>query len=289
MKKVLITGASGFIGKNLVENLQAQYDIVPVCRKDADLLEEEQVRQLFQKENIDVVIHAATQGTLGRGIEYENQLLKNNMQMFLNLEKQHDAYGKLIILGSGAEYDKRRSLTLVKETDFGERIPVDNYGISKFIMSKIIEKTENIYNLRLFGIFGPYENYNYRFISNVICKALVNRDIKIHQNVLFDYMYIKDFCKIIPWFIDHTPSSHFFNVCTATRSDLVSIAEEVLRQTESKSRLLVEKSGWNKEYSGDNSRMKEAMGNISFTPVEKAIEEMIDFYKNTPFQLEGNY
>ena len=35
--------------------------------------------------------------------------------------------------------------------------------------------------------------------------------------------------------------------------------------------------------------MKEAMGNISFTPVEKAIEEMIDFYKNTPFQLDGNY
>ena len=67
MKKVLITGASGFIGKNLVENLQAQYDIVPVYRKDADLLEEEQVRQLLQKENIDVVIHAATQGTLGRG------------------------------------------------------------------------------------------------------------------------------------------------------------------------------------------------------------------------------
>ena len=57
MKKVLITGASGFIGKNLVENLQAQYDIVPVYRKDADLLEEEQVRQLLQKENTFILLN----------------------------------------------------------------------------------------------------------------------------------------------------------------------------------------------------------------------------------------
>lgn len=289
MKRILITGASGFIGRNLVNDLQAQYEIVPVSRQDADLLDAEQVKKLFEKQSIDVVIHSATQGTLGKGIEYEQMLLKNNLLMFLNLERCHESYGKLILLGSGAEYDKRQSLSLVKETSFGLSMPTDSYGLSKFTISRLAEKDPFVYNLRLFGIFGIYENYNYRLISNLICKALKGMDINIHQNVLFDYLYIKDFCKIMPWFIDHTPVYHTYNVCTGIRQDIVSIAKEVLRQTGSQSRLRIETSGWNREYTGDNWRMMNEVGNMEFTSMEEAIRDMISFYRDIPFELEGNY
>lgn len=289
MKKILITGANGFIGRNLIEQLDARYEIVAVSRKEADLLEQDQVEKLFQKENIDVVIHSATQGTLGRGKEYEEMLLRNNLKMFLNLERCHSAYGKMFILGSGAEYDKRRQLSMVREQEFGESVPGDNYGLSKYIMSKMILESDNIYNLRLFGIFGQYENYNYRFISNMICKALLDMDIMIHQNVLFDYLYIKDFCKIIPWFLEHTPREKCYNVCTGVKKDIVSIAKEVLRQTGSRSRLEIEKDGWNKEYTGDNTKLLQEIEEVSFTPMEQAIAEMIEYYKNRSFVLEGNY
>lgn len=289
MKKVLITGASGFIGKNLVNELQAHYQIVPVSRKEADLLDAIQVQKLFQKENIDVVIHAATQSTLGRGTECEQQLLKNNLQMFLNLEQCHESYGKLIFLGSGAEYDKRRSLSMVKENEFGSSIPTDNYGLSKYLISRLLEKDMFAYHLRLFGIFGAYENYNYRFISNVICKALDGADITIHQNVKFDYLYIKDFCRMLPWFIEHTPSEHVYNVCTGVPQDIVSIAREILRQTGSKSSLRIENDGWNREYTGDNQRMLAELGDVRFTPMKQAIAELISFYQNTEYRLEGDY
>lgn len=289
MKKILITGASGFIGRNLIEQLGSRYEIVPVTHQEVDLLEQKQVEQLFCKENIDVVIHSATQGTLGRGKAYEDMLLKNNLQMFLNLEKYHAQYGKMFVLGSGAEYDKRQNLSLMKEEDYGKSIPTDNYGLSKYIMSKMILQSDNICNLRLFGIFGKYENYNYRFISNIVCKALSGEDISIHQNVLFDYLYIKDFCRIMALFIEKTPGQKCYNVCTGKKQDIVSIAKEVLRQTESKSNLKVEKDGWNNEYTGDNKKMLEEIGAVSFTSMEQAIAELIDYYRNTEFHLEGNY
>lgn len=289
MKKILVTGANGFIGKNLAKYLGGMYEILPVSRETADLLDQEQVEQLFQKETIDAVIHSATQSTLGKGKESELTLLKNNLKMFFNLERCQSSYGKLIILGSGAEYDKRHSLCFVEENAFGNSVPDDDYGFSKYIMSKIIMNSDKVYNLRLFGIFGPYENYNYRFISNMICKALLGSDIKIHQNVMFDYLYIKDFCKILPWFIENTPCHNCYNVCTGEQHDIVSIAKEIVEQTGSPSRICVEKPGWNKTYSGNNKRLIREMGEVFFTPLDTAIRELIEYYRGISFCLEGNY
>ncbi len=289
MKKILITGTGGFIGRNLAEQLSADYEVIPVSRKEADLLDQKQVEQLFRRETIDVVIHSATQGTLGRGKEYQDMLLKNNLTMFLNLERCSDFYGKMLVLGSGAEYDKRQELSLVAEEAFGESVPEDDYGLSKYLMSKIILEGRNLYNLRLFGIFGKYENYNYRLISNLICKALQGKDIVIHQNVLFDYLYMKDFCRIVPWFIEHTQKHKCYNVCTGKRQDIVSIAREVLFQTAGRGALQIEKEGFNHEYTGDNTRLLKEMGQLSFTPMQESVSEMIEYYQAASFKLEGNY
>lgn len=289
MKKLLITGAGGFIGRNLTEQLSAEYEILSVSHKTVDLLEQKQVEQLFCKDNIDVVIHSATQGTLGRGKEYEDMLLKNNLRMFLNLERCHSAYGKMFILGSGAEYDKRRELSLVDEETFGKSVPVDDYGLSKYMMSKMILKSDNIYNLRLFGIFGQYENYNYRFISNAICKALLGKDIVIRQNVLFDYLYIKDFCRIVPWFIENAQKQKCYNVCTGKSRDIYSIAKKIVELTGSQSKIILQKEELGKEYSGDNTRMLNEMGSFVFTELESAIEELILYYKNISYELQGDY
>lgn len=40
MKKILVTGANGFIGRNIIEQLGEQYQVLPISREDVDLLDQ---------------------------------------------------------------------------------------------------------------------------------------------------------------------------------------------------------------------------------------------------------
>jgi len=90
--------------------------------------------------------------------------------MFLNLARNAHGFGRLINLGSGAEYDRSQNLIKVKESQFGQSPPKDNYGRAKYFISEQIEKHKNMMSLRCFGVFGKHEDYTTRFISNA--KAL---------------------------------------------------------------------------------------------------------------------
>ena len=93
-------------------------------------------------------------------------------------------------------------------------MPRDAYGFSKYICAKYIERSEKIVNLRLFGVFGAYEDYTVRFISNACCRALKGLPIVLRQDVTFDYLYVKDLAKITRWFIENNARHKAYNVCT---------------------------------------------------------------------------
>lgn len=289
MKRLLITGANGFIGKNLVEYFSGKYQVLCPNRKELNLLDEKSVKEYLDSQHVNIVIHSAIQGTLGMPKEYENLVLENNLRMFFNLERCQDCFEKMYYFGSGAEYGKDAYLPLMNEDYFDHNVPVDYYGFSKYIMSKITKQSKKIFDLRLFGVFGPYENYNYRFISNIICKAIEGKEISIRQNIFFDYLYIKDLCRIMEWFIENTPLQKHYNICTGEKIDIASIAHIVKNKVGNDIKIRIEQEGLRKEYTGDNSRLLAEMGQVQFTPIENAIEELIQYYKKHPFHLEGTY
>ena len=58
-KKVLITGAGGFVGRNLVETLSSNYNVVGCNRKQLNLLDTKKVAMVLEDEKFDVVVHTA--------------------------------------------------------------------------------------------------------------------------------------------------------------------------------------------------------------------------------------
>jgi GDP-L-fucose synthase len=102
----------------------------------------------------------------------------------------------MIYYGSGAEFDRNNWIPKMKEEYFDSFVPTDQYGFSKYIINKYTERAENIFNLRLFGVFGKYEDYQIRFISQTCCRAIYDLPITINQNVNFDYTYIDDVVEI---------------------------------------------------------------------------------------------
>jgi len=290
-KTLLITGSTGFIGKNLVEQFKNKYNLLTPSHKELELVDSEGVDKYFEEHKIDVVVHAATLG--GRRIKEDIQenIFKKNLQMFFNILKNSNKYKKLINFGAAAEYNRRYDIKKVREEDCGKHMPRDDYDLSKYIMSKYIENAkENVINLRLFAVFGKYEDYELRFISNAICKILLGLPIVINQNVFFDYIYIKDVVKIIEHFIENDSKEKVFNVGTANPIDLVSLADKINEIAEKKigkkTEIMIKQEGLNKELSCNNSRLISEIPGFQFTPIEQAIEELIDYYKNNLNNLD---
>ena len=278
-KTIFITGAGGFIGRNLTEWLNKKYKLLTPSHKELDLLDEKAVDDFFQKNKIDVVINCAVVGG-SRKEEHVDSSLSDNLRIFFNLLKNKDKYKKMIHLGSGAEYNKSKPIVKVKETDLGKMIPKDEYGFFKYICSKYIEKEKDVVCVRIFGLFGKYEDYRYRFISNAIVNNLKGLSINMNQNVFFDYTYINDFVRIVDYFINHKAKHKFYNIGRGKKIDILTIANKINKISNKKSKITIKNMGLNNEYTCDNSRLVNELKKFNFTDFDKSLVELYNWYKN---------
>ena len=150
--------------------------------------------------------------------QYLWTILKIILRMFYALENVASLVEKIILIGSGAEYISARYKPLMKENYFPNEpvYPVDIYTLSKYTISKLlsISNAKNIYNLRVFGIYGPYEDFQRRLISNNIVRYLNNLPLQYNRNVAFDYLYINDFLSALERFLSlEKPKYNTYNLC----------------------------------------------------------------------------
>lgn len=283
MKKILLLGGTGFIGKNLLEFLGKYEYLYKICVpaiNGFDILDEQAVKKQLEKQYYDIIIHAAVYNPRVDSNEDPSKELDKNLRMFFNFERYQSLYGKMLYFGSGAEFDKRGEICMINEDEAGNGIPATNYGLYKYIINRFIQQSENIYNLRIFGLFGKYENWKKTFISGACCKALKGLPITIRQNVYFDYLYIDDFCKIVRWFIDHDVKHRAYNVVSGKRSDILTIAKIIKKVSGKQLPVYVCKDGLANEYSASNQRLLDEHGKFTFTPIEDAIRDLYNWYKN---------
>ena len=187
----------------------------------------------------------------------------------------------MFYFGSGAQYDVNHYIPKMGEEYFDTFIPSDDYGFSKYIMSKYTDTAKNIYDCILFGVFGKYEDWRIRFISNTICHAIYDMNLTINQNVYFDYLYVNDLSNIMKILIEKKAISYrHINVCTGKTIDLVTLAKKIKTITKTKRQIVIAKKGLKKEYSGDNSKLLGVIGSYRLTPIDTAITELYNWYRD---------
>lgn len=280
MKTILLTGGSGFIGRNIQESyLKEKYLIEAPSSKELNLVDEKSVAQYFASHHPDIVIHAAVKPGHRNATDFNN-LFFTNTRMFFNLERYSEQYEKMLVIGSGAIYDNRSYRPKMKEEEWKDNIPTDEHGFCKYVCEKTVEHSRNIYDLRVFGIFGKYEDYAIRFISNAICKALFDLPITIKQDRKFDYLYVNDLMPVLDWFVSATPLYKSYNVTPDNSISLYDLAL-IVRAVSAKPHLPISivKEGAGLEYSGDNSRLKCESG-FHLTLIEDAIRDLYIWYES---------
>ncbi len=284
--RILITGGSGFIGRNLAEQLASNYDVSAPASAELDLLKEQDVRDYLNAHHFDVVVHAATTRS-NRRVAAPTDLLDRNCRMFFNLVRNQELFGKMIHFGSGAEYGRAQLPSRVREDYFDTRVPSDAYGFSKYICAKYIERSNRIVDLRLFGVFGPYEDYTVRLISNACCRALKGLPIVLRQDVVFDYLYVNDLASITSWFIENDARHKAYNVCSGSPAPLTELAHIVAEVSGSNPTVSVTTGGMGTEYTADNSRLLAEMGNYKFWDLRRAISDLYSWYKRHESMIEA--
>ena len=288
-EKIFFTGGNGYIGKNFIKNYSSKYLIDAPSRSKLDLREGAKVNQYVTNSNIDFVVQAANVGGAASSTRREEDCLLENLHAFRNVFQSCKDIKRFVHMGSGAEYSKPFANANVNEENFGEIIPEDAYGMAKFFMGQSLEqqKVGRYVNLRIFGNFGPYEDCMTRFISNAIVRSLYGLPIIVNQNSLFDYVYVNDFLKIMDCFIQN-PAPHIsYNITTGHPLTLIEIAEIICDVMGSKHEIIVKNKNIKEHYTGSNIRLRQFLPeNFEFTPINMAIEELIEWYDKNIEQVD---
>jgi GDP-L-fucose synthase len=268
-----VTGGRGFVGAHIVRYLARRHEVLAPTSVELDLLDHASVDRAFASHGFDVVIHAAVRGG--------SEVLAQTLTMQGHLLRQRSRWGRLIWLGSGAEFAKHRDIS---EERLGEEVPRDGYGLAKLFCTLASRGDRAILNLRLFGVFGPGEGYLFKFISNAIVKGLLGDPIRIRQDTRFSYLWIEDLLPILDQVLEMpAPDVQDVNVVPDERPTLVAIAEwirsGVARIAGKSVEIQVEAPGMNREYSAANDRLRRLLPSVRFTPMDEAVRSLTSYYQ----------
>ncbi len=273
---VLITGANGFLAKEM-RDYYVQQEGVNLFLTDRTTLNPTDfldVQRFFNKNKVDVVIHAAVRGGK-RGHKDQIEDIFDNVSMFQNLSYFSDKFKYMFHFGSGAEFNRILPINNAKEASIHTGLPSDYYGLAKNIIARqIVKMNSNIYNLRLFGCFGTHEE-SQRLFRSCYDKFCLNQNTSISYDKYMDYFYAQDVGRVID-FIIHSAGTHIsrdINLCYPEKYTLSEHAERIKVLTNSQHQVIIHHKELSKPYTGDATRLDSL--NIDLIGLEKGIKECL--------------
>lgn len=178
---------------------------------------------------------------------------------------------KIIIFGSGAEFDKRYNIDLFSEEDLNLRFPIDPYGISKNIITKQALQNENrdICILRLFGCFN-YDEEPFRFIKKCILNIKNDVPIEIYQDKYMDFFYMDDVFNVVNHMLYNGNINHM-NLVYSSKYTLGEIATIILDIINNPNYPIICHDYVGNDYTGDGYILNNL--NLQLIGLQKGIEE----------------
>jgi len=240
MRKILITGAAGFIGMHLSEKLLVQgYQIIGLdnlndyydvqLKKDrleilngydqftfyeADLADREAIESIFEKEKIDVVINLAAQAGVRYSLENPHAYVDSNLVGFVNILEacRHHKIKHLIYASSSSVYGANVKMPFSANDEVNH--PVSLYAATKKSNELMAHTYSHLYDLpttglRFFTVYGPMGRPDMAYFS-FTKKILAGETIQVFNNgeMMRDFTYIDDIVEGIVRLIDQPPKAN---------------------------------------------------------------------------------
>jgi dTDP-glucose 4,6-dehydratase len=258
MKKILITGGSGFIGTNFIEKLNKKK--FKICNLDKissestpekfkqlinrknykfckiDLINNKKMRDIITKFKPDTLINFAAESHVDRSIDSPYKFLKNNFISAVNIFTIFKDYSKSnkssnLIHISTDEVFGSQNYGLSKESSTYK--PSSPYSSSKAATDLVALSFNETYktNIKIVNLcnnFGPYQ-YLEKFIPTCISKLVNNEKIPIYGKGINvrEWIYVDDACEAISKLINSKTKQVRFNIGSNNRIDNFTIASKI--------------------------------------------------------------
>ena len=270
--KILITGAAGFIGFNLVnfllnksnhkitgiDNLNDYYSVIlkkkrlSVLKKSKkfnflkiDINKKKNVESLFRTHKFDIVFNLAAQAGVRYSIDNPAAFVDNNISGFYNILDASIKFKvkKLLYASSSSVYGDSTNFPLKEDQKVA---PKNIYGLSKKINEEI-SQVMSLYNdiqligLRFFTVYGEWGRPD-MFMMKYL-KSSFYKNNKFYLNNfgkhVRDWTYVKDICQILNLLIKVKPKKkhEVYNICSNKPVKLMSIISKIDVLTKKKAKI----------------------------------------------------
>ncbi|MFA5108777.1 MAG: GDP-L-fucose synthase [Candidatus Micrarchaeia archaeon] len=301
-KKILVTGAHGFLGKPLLELLENEKpaQIIAPRSVEYDLTKEEDVKKLFSKTKPDIVIHAA--GRVG-GIEYNRNnpgtaYYENAMMGTLMVHYSHLAgVKKFVGIGSVCAYPKIVPVP-TSEEHLWDGYPEETngpYGIAKKMMLVQIDAYRKQYGfngvyLLQVNLYGPHDHFNEK--DSHVIGAMIYKFAKAKKNnekevVLWgdgsptrEFLYVEDAARAIVLATKKMETSEPINIGSGEEVSIKELAQIISAEIGYAGKIIWDKTKPNGQPRRlfDSSRAKKMIGFEAKTKFAQGIRKTVEWY-----------
>jgi GDP-L-fucose synthase len=300
MKSILLTGSSGFIGKNLSELLKKEnIDVFSPSSKDFNLTKEKDVDRLYKQRDFNCVLHlAADVGGIKMIKANQGRIFYNNIMMnTLLMEKARvNKIKKFISLNTINCYPENDGI--LNENQIWNGFPnkeTYSYGISKrmsIVQSLAYNDQYNFdsINLILDNTYGPHDNFDIE--NSRVIPALIQKFYEAVQNnkpsvevwgtgkSIRQFLYVGDLVKIIKLFIDNDIKNCILNISNGQKVSIRDLVENIASILEFQGNIIYN----SRKPEGapvrlmDNLKMKETINYSDFELINSGLKKTIEWY-----------
>ena len=248
MKKVLITGGSGFIGSHVADRfLENSCEVIVVDNLvtgnidningknikffNIDIRDKEKLEEVFNAERPDYVMHLAAQVSVSSSVEDVLYDAEENITALINILESCRKYnvGKIVFSSTAAVYGVPEEVPS-KETN--KTVPLSPYGLSKLTGEEYIKMYSRLFGvnyviLRYANVYGPRQSAHGEagVVSIFYDKIKINGDIFIEGDGLQtrDFVYVKDVSRANYICAMENIKNETFNVSTNTDISILEL------------------------------------------------------------------